>query len=247
MLQRTVTRNATRTEALLEGRLVPLGDTAVVISLGDKIDEETHERVKALGDLLETSPPQGMIEYIPAFTTVTVIYDPLQITYEALGRRLSNLLEKKSRPRGAERDDRVVEIPVCYGGDLGPDLEFVASHTKLPERDVIRIHGEPEYVVYMIGFAPGFPYLGGMSELIAAPRLESPRERIPPGSVGIAGDQTGVYPIESPGGWRLIGRTPLTLFRPEDAEPSLLRTGDRVRFMSIGRHEYDDLLERDEA
>jgi inhibitor of KinA len=138
-----------------------------------------------------------------------------------------------------------VDIPVCYGGDFGPDLDAVSSHTGLSTEEVVAIHGEPDYLVYMIGFAPGFPYLGGMSERLASPRRESPRAKIPPGSVGIAGSQTGVYPIETPGGWQLIGRTPLRLFRPERDEPSLLRTGDRVRFQAIDRAEYGDLLERD--
>jgi inhibitor of KinA len=140
-----------------------------------------------------------------------------------------------------------VDIPVCYGGDYGPDLDAVSFHTGLSTEEVVAIHGEPDYLVYMIGFAPGFPYLGGMSERLASPRRESPRAKIPPGSVGIAGSQTGVYPIETPGGWQLIGRTPLRLFRPERDEPSLLRTGDRVRFHAIERAEYRDLLERDAA
>src|ERR671914_867162 len=143
-------------------------------------------------------------------------------------------------------DTRTVGIPVHYGGNFGPDLGFVALHNELTEQQVIEIHSQPMYLVYMIGFAPGFPYLGGMSERLASPRRESPREKIPAGSVGIAGSQTGVYPIETPGGWQLIGRTPLRLFRPDKDDPSLLRTGDRVRFHAIEPAEYGDVLERED-
>ena len=139
------------------------------------------------------------------------------------------------------KDQRTVEIPVCYGGDYGPDLEFVAQHNSLTEEKVVAIHSAADYLVYMIGFAPGFPYLGGMSEQIAAPRRESPRLQIPAGSVGIAGAQTGVYPIETPGGWQLIGRTPLELFRPTEDPPTRLRAGDIVRFRPITSEEFDRL------
>jgi inhibitor of KinA len=227
-----------------EGRVFPLGDTAVVIELGEEIDLATHEKVRAVAHLIDSSSLGGMVEYIPAFTTVTVIYDPLVTTYDRFAERVRTLLNESS-PESATLEDRRVDIPVCYGGDYGPDLDAVSSHTGLSTEEVVAIHGEPEYLVYMIGFAPGFPYLGGMSERLASPRRESPREKIPAGSVGIAGNQTGVYPIETPGGWQLIGRTPLRLFRPEKDEPSLLRTGDRVRFQAIERTEYRDLLERD--
>jgi inhibitor of KinA len=227
-----------------EGRVVPLGDTAVVIELGEEIDLATHEMVKAVAHLIDSSSLEGMVEYIPAFTTVTLIYDPLVTTYDRFTERVRTLLDE-APSESAAVEDRRVDIPVCYGGDFGPDLDAVSFHTGLSTEEVVTIHGEPDYLVYMIGFAPGFPYLGGMSERLASPRRESPRARIPPGSVGIAGSQTGVYPIETPGGWQLIGRTPLRLFRPERDEPSLLRTGDRVRFQAIERAEYRDLLERD--
>jgi inhibitor of KinA len=228
-----------------EGQIVPLGDTAVVIALGEEIDVATHEKVKAVAHLFDTNPLEGMVEYIPAFTTVTVIYDPLAITHERFTEHVRTLLEQ-APPSSGGLVDRLVQIPVCYGGDFGPDLDAVSSHTGLPSEDVVALHGEPEYLVYMIGFAPGFPYLGGMSERLASPRRESPREKIPAGSVGIAGSQTGVYPIETPGGWQLIGRTPLRLFRPEVHDPSLLRTGDRVRFHAIEPAEYGDVLERED-
>lgn len=227
-------------------RLSSLGDAAVVITLGDEIGVEAHEQVKAVTQMLESTPPDAIVEYIPAFTTVTVIYDPLAATCEDFTHQLRALLDSTPRSSAAIAN-RLVEIPVCYGEDFGPDLDFVASHNDITSDQVVAIHGEPEYLVYMIGFAPGFPYLGGMSERIAAPRRGTPREKIPAGSVGIAGNQTGVYPIQTPGGWQLIGRTPLELFRPTEGEPSLLRAGDRVRFKAIERDEYDELLERTEA
>jgi inhibitor of KinA len=138
-------------------------------------------------------------------------------------------------------------VPTCYGGDLGPDLPFVAQHNGLLPEDVIGIHTGQTYRVYMLGFAPGFPYLGGMSERIAAPRRPSPRIAVPAGSVAIAGTQTGVYPMESPGGWQIIGRTALRLFHPERDPPALLRMGDQVRFRSISREEYGEAKEAEEA
>lgn len=225
-------------------RLSSLGETALVITVGKDVSVDVHEKVKAVAHLLESAPPDAMVEYVPAFTNVTVIYDPLVATHDEFADRLRTLLQNAPEAI-ASIETRLVEMPVCYDRDFGPDLNFVASRNSITPEEVIAIHGEPEYLVYMIGFAPGFPYMGGMSEAIAAPRRDSPRERIPVGSVGIAGKQTGIYPIETPGGWQLIGRTPFRLFRPEDDEPSLLRAADRVRFRAIERKEYDELLERE--
>ncbi|MFC7440482.1 5-oxoprolinase subunit PxpB [Laceyella putida] len=217
--------------------LTPLGDAAVIIQLGQTIDLETHRKVKTLATLLDQHPIPGMIEQVPAFTTVAVFYDPLKTSYKAVCSMLEQIVSKLENPMDVE--PRTVEIPVCYGGEFGPDLEFVAEHNRLTPDEVIDIHSNGEYLVYMIGFAPGFPYLGGMSKRIAAPRRESPRLSIPAGTVGIAGTQTGVYPIETPGGWQLIGRTPVALFRPNKNPPSVLQAGDLVRFRPISREEYD--------
>ncbi|WCK56912.1 5-oxoprolinase subunit PxpB [Aneurinibacillus sp. Ricciae_BoGa-3] len=228
----------------------PLGDSAVVMRVGNTISEETQIKVSNLCAILDKYPFNGMIEYVPAFTTVTVYYNPVIVYAMASGENentptpysivcslLQNILQ--SSVEAMKEEARVVEIPVCYGEELGPDLEFVAKHNGITEEEVIEIHTGNDYLVYMIGFAPGFPFMGGMSEKIAAPRLASPRLAIPAGSVGIAGMQTGVYPIETPGGWRLIGQTPLALFKPEDNPPSLLRAGDHVRFRQISRLEFD--------
>jgi inhibitor of KinA len=227
-------------------RISPLGDSALVIGVGDEIGEKTHDRVRALVHQLESNPPDAMIEYIPAFTSVTVIYDPLRATHNEFASRVEALIGSTTEELETI-EARSIVVPVCYGGDFGPDLDSVSSAKDMTPDEVVAVHTEPEYLVYMIGFAPGFPYMGGMSERIATGRRDSPRKRIPAGTVGIAGRQTGIYSIESPGGWQLIGRTPLRLFRPEDEEPTLLRAGDRVRFESIDSDEYESLASHEEA
>lgn len=223
----------------------PLGDQAIILEIGNEINEETHHRVRAVTALLETDPPQWMTEFIPAFTTVSIVYSPLQVSYEEAKLELAALLKKASEI--TLPPPRTIELPVCYGGDHGPDLEYVARHNGLSAEEVIAIHTGASYTVHMIGFAPGFPYLGGMSEKIAAPRKVSPRVTIPERSVGIAGNQTGVYPISTPGGWQLIGRTPTRLFLPDHEIPSLLSTGDTVVFRQITADEYQTLEEKENA
>jgi inhibitor of KinA len=210
------------------------------VQLGDRIDRETFMRIRALADRLERKPPRGMLEYVPAFTTLAVYYDPLAVTFHDIAAQLAS-----AAADGSTTDNphpRVVEIPVCYGGDFGPDLDHVAAHTGLSSDEVIAIHSGAEYLVHVLGFAPGFPYLGGMSPRLATPRRDSPRLKVPAGSVGIAGDQTGVYPLETPGGWQIIGRTPLALFRATDNPPALLRAGDIVRFRPIAPDQFKALL-----
>ncbi|BCB02249.1 5-oxoprolinase subunit PxpB [Bacillus sp. KH172YL63] len=231
----------------------PSGDHAVVIELGHAINQETHEKVKAVTHFLENQTIPWFVEIIPAFTTVTILYDPITITdlnkpfqhtlpYSVVCAEIERMLSTLTV--NGQHQSRVITIPVCYGGAFGPDLESVAHHHGMTEEEVIQIHTNGEYLVYMIGFAPGFPYIGGMSPDIATPRKESPRLKIPAGSVGIAGEQTGVYPIETPGGWQLIGRTPLKLFKPEqEHEPSLLKAGDQIRFKAISPEEFKALEE----
>jgi len=226
----------------------PLGDNAIMIELGKDIHIQTQQKVQFIASILDNHTKDWMIEYIPAFTTVTLFYDPFKIMRHAKKGELPynyvrSWLESFLTGVAVENKitQRMIEIPVCYGGELGPDLEFVARHNNLSEDEVIQLHSAGDYLVYMIGFAPGFPYIGGMSEKIATPRKETPRLKIPPRSVGIAGKQTGVYPIETPGGWQLIGRTPLELFRPEKHPPTLLRPGDRIRFYPISYEEYLEL------
>ncbi|QBP42397.1 5-oxoprolinase subunit PxpB [Paenisporosarcina antarctica] len=216
----------------------PLGDEAIVIEVGQEITKEATNLVRAITKLIEETTIDSVVEVIPAFTTVTVFY---KVSAECQYEDMKNLLTKYIV--GIKHVDliqpRTIEIPVCYGGEHGPDLEYVASHNQLTVDEVIEIHSTGTYEVNMIGFAPGFPFISGMSEKIAAPRRATPRLRIPARSVGIAGMQTGVYPIETPGGWQLIGRTAMELFLPNEKIPSLLQAGDQIVFKPISKEEYD--------
>ncbi|MES2830339.1 MAG: 5-oxoprolinase subunit PxpB [Bacteroidota bacterium] len=215
----------------------PLGDAAVVIQFGDIIDPVVNLKIKAICEWLDEYTFEGFIEYVPAYTTIIIYYQPWIVDYQELEGMIDEMLEGIAE-EAIQVTRNLVEIPVFYGGDYGPDLEFVAAHNSIATEKVIELHTTAEYLVYMIGFAPGFAYMGGMSEQIAAPRMESPRAVISAGSVGIAGMQTGIYPIETPGGWRLIGRTPLVLFNAHRSSPSLLKAGDVVKFSSITELEY---------
>ncbi|HEY4307037.1 MAG TPA: 5-oxoprolinase subunit PxpB [Gemmatimonadaceae bacterium] len=219
----------------------PLGDQAVTITLGSSIDEATHRRVRAVVARLDRDQPKGMIDRVPAFVSVTVHYDPKLVgddaPYDQFVATLNSLLGDVADE--ALPPARIVEIPVCYGGDLGPDIAEVASRHEMSEEGVVAIHTSGDYLVYMVGFMPGFAYLGGLDSRIATPRRSSPRKAVPAGAVGIGGQQTGVYSVVSPGGWSLIGRTPRKIFDITRPEPSLFETGDRVRFRAISRDEFD--------
>ncbi|MGC9930447.1 5-oxoprolinase subunit PxpB [Priestia aryabhattai] len=237
----------------------PLGDSALVITFGDSIQYDIHKQIKTCKDSIELNPFPGFIECVPAFTNLTIFYNPLEVVAAVKKKEkkefvspfevVSSFLQSKLENEQAEKelDHRTVSIPVCYGGEYGPDLEYVARHHNLTPEEVISIHSEGEYLAYMIGFAPGFPFLGGLSEKIATPRRPSPRTSIPAGSVGIAGMQTGVYPISTPGGWQLIGQTPIKLFLPEQNPPSLLQAGDIVKFDPISKEEYQEILAKEEG
>ncbi|WP_297465795.1 5-oxoprolinase subunit PxpB [Thermococcus sp.] len=221
--------------------LKPAGDSALLISFGEAIDEEINGRVHAVAGTIEKAGFEWLVEVVPAYSSLLVVYDPLKATYAEVESAIKPLLSAETESfRG-----RLVEVPVVYGGQYGPDLEFVAEYNGLSVDDVIEIHSGPVYRVYFLGFLPGFAYLGGMDERIAAPRLEKPRLKVPAGSVGIAGRQTGIYPLESPGGWRLIGRTPLRLFNPSKEPPTLLQPGDRVKFVPIDESEFRGLYEKE--
>jgi len=216
----------------------------VVVQFGECIDPQLNARVRALAAYLQAHPFEGLVEYVPAYTSLTVYYDPWILSgggKEKAYEKVTTLLCAMLPGTEAYQSDlqaAVVEIPVCYGGAFGPDLAFVARHNQLTEAEVIALHAGGTYTVYMLGFAPGFPYLGGMDERIAAPRRETPRACIPAGSVGIAGRQTGIYSLPTPGGWQLIGRTPSSLFDPQRKPPSLLQAGDQVRFVPISPEAY---------
>ncbi len=220
----------------MEITFYPIGDTGLQLSFGDVLSEELNQQIRKYAAFLRKNPINGIVEWVPAYTALTIYYQPEVITYARLKDVLteaSSQLEQFSLPPAS-----VYEVPTVYGGEFGPDLEFVARHNGLHEKDVISLHSSSTYLIYMMGFAPGFPYLGGMPEKIAAPRLETPRRQVPAGSVGIAGSQTGVYPLETPGGWRIIGRTPLEFYNPEREKPILLEAGNYIRFKPISEQEY---------
>jgi KipI family sensor histidine kinase inhibitor len=210
-------------------KTVALGDSALLIQLGDEIDLEINRRVHALDARLNAKRIAGVIETVPAYASLLVHYDPLSLTFGQVSDWVRS--EMSASETLIAREPRRIEVPVRYGGEAGPDLDFVAATHHLSAREVARIHASREYIVYMMGFTPGFPYMGKLDEAIATPRLETPRIRVAAGSVGIAGAQTGIYPIDSPGGWRLIGRTTLQLFHPAAEPPFLFSPGDTVKFV----------------
>lgn len=220
-------------------KILPCGDAALTVTLGNAISESVGGRVRALTDALITKNLSGITEILPAFCSLTVCYDPAVISYRKLCRMVEKAISCKEGMTSSVR--RIHQIPVCYGGEFGPDLTDVASLAGLSADEVVRRHSAPDYRIYMLGFLPGFPYLGGLDESIAAPRLDSPRERIPQGSVGIGGSQTGIYPMESPGGWRLIGRTPILPYDPARTPPVLYTAGDDIRFVPVDRARYDEI------
>ncbi len=220
-------------------RLLPAGESCVVVDFGEHIDYDINRKVQALRKALEEGAFPGIRELVPTYRSLAIYLDPLKENPRDLQRKIEELLV--SLEKEPLRSSQAVDIPVCYGGNYGPDLSFVASSHDLSEEEVIRRHSGREYYCYMLGFTPGFPYLGGMDPSLATPRLSKPRQIIPAGSVGIADRQTGIYPIESPGGWQLIGRTPLTLFDPGKNPPTLLDAGLWIRFVPISSEEYENI------
>lgn len=223
-------------------RFLPCGDRAVTVEWGSTIDEHINRQVHAFARKVEALSHPAITEVVPTYRSATVHYRPEVFSYEELKQLLLSLAQG-SAEEGEELP--VVEIPVCYGGEYGPDLEEVAQHCSLTPEEVIARHTAPTYRIYMLGFTPGFPYLGGMDPSIAAPRRKEPRIHIPAGSVGIAGEQTGVYPIVSPGGWQLIGRTPLRLFDPQREQPILLSAGAGIRFVPIDEETFRKMEEKE--
>lgn len=210
-------------------KIVPLGDSALSVQLGEEIDIAINQRVHALSALLNASRLDGVIETVPAYTTLLVHYNPLTLSVVEINKWVRDKLDQVED--ALLRKPRQLEVPVRYGGEDGVDLQFVADYHQLYVEDVIRIHSSQMYTVYMMGFTPGFPYMGKLDDAINTPRLESPRTHVSAGTVAIAGSQTGIYPIDSPGGWRLIGHTSLRLFNPHAESPFLFSPGDEVSFV----------------
>ena len=225
-------------------KLEPLGDVAVVATLGEQIDPASLRQVLSFAEAVAQAKAKGIRDIVPAYASVTVFYDSAQLgdvpggAYESVC-RLLEACALKARSTPEPLGARAVEIPVCYGEDYGPDIEFVAEHCRIGIDEVISLHSGGDYLVHAIGFTPGFPYLGGLSEALSTPRKDTPRARVPAGSVAIGSAQTGVYPMASPGGWQVIGRTPMQLFRPHLEPASLLKPGDRVRFKPISPGDFE--------
>ncbi|WP_315118909.1 5-oxoprolinase subunit PxpB [uncultured Clostridium sp.] len=219
-----------------ETKYLTAGDKALTIEYGNEISEDISNKVRSMMVALESNEIEGIIEVVPTYRSLMIHYDALIIGYDDLIKELK-LLEDKLEDISLPEPE-VIEIPTVYGGEYGPDIENVAKHNGITVEEVIKIHSSKEYLIYMLGFTPGFPYLGGMDEKIATPRLKEPRTKIDKGSVGIAGSQTGIYPIDSPGGWQLIGRTPLKLYEPNREVPILLKAGNYIKFVPISKNQY---------
>ena len=217
----------------------PVGDACVRVLFGTEISRRINRDIRRLCRALEAEPVPGVTEWVPGYATVSVYYRPWETRYDTVSEALRERLKRRSAVPLA--DARLVEIPVCYGGGYGPDLAEVAATHELSPAQVIRRHAAPRYQVYFLGFLPGFAYLGGLAPSLATPRRASPRPCVPSGSVGIAGVQTGVYPSETPGGWQIIGRTPLCLHDPVRHPPALLAAGDEVKFVPITERHFEEL------
>jgi KipI family sensor histidine kinase inhibitor len=227
-------------------KILPAGDQAFVVEFGDTIEPETNRLVHDLASSIEALDLPGVLETVPTYRSLLVSYDPLVTAPDELQQAIREIGSGGAGDEGGEATGpRVVHLPTLYGGEYGPDTEFVAQHAGMTPQEMIAVHSGPDYLVYMMGFSPGFPYLGGLDERLATPRLDSPRAEIAAGSVGIAEGQTGVYPVASPGGWRIIGRTPVRLFDPSLDRPTSISAGDYVRFVALeGAEEYQEIQQR---
>ncbi len=219
-------------------RLLASGDTALVVEFGETIDRAINARVMALADRIADAALPGVVELVPTFRSLMVHYDPLETSHATLVAEMERLLQNLD---ASERHGRLWEIPACYEGEHAPDLDDVARATKLSTREVVSVHSGEIYQVYCVGFLPGFPYMGDLPAALELPRRTSPRVRLPQGSVCMAMRMTGIYPIESPGGWHLLGRTPVRLFDRRRADAVLMAPGDRVKFVPISLSEFTRL------
>lgn len=219
-------------------RLVQAGDAAVIAEFEDRIDSVVNARAIALASAVRSAGIEGIRDVVPTYRSVAVYFDPIRTDYGAL----VGWIERQSGLGAADRpapDRPPIQVPVCYGGEFGPDLESVAALTRLSPDQIVAAHAAVAYRVFMLGFVAGFAYMGPLDERLKVPRRDTPRTRVPKGSVGLAGLQTGIYPSDVPGGWQIIGRTPIQPFNPARSEPFLFEPGDTVRFAPIDRREYD--------
>lgn len=218
-------------------KILAEGDSSLLIVFGNEISPQLNAKVSAMVRLLRSTKIEGVVGLIPSYCAILINYNPSILSYAQIQRRIVKLL-KIGATSGEIMQKKIFEIPVCYGGEFGPDLESIASHANLSVEEVIRIHSSKDYLIYMIGFLPGFCYLGGLDERIHTPRLTTPRLKIREGSVGIGGSSTGIYPMESPGGWQLMGLTPVKTYDQNRETPILLEAGNYIRFIPIEEEEY---------
>lgn len=220
-------------------RFLSCGDSAVTVEFSKEISEETNRKIRFLASKIGSDGIKGVSESVPTFCSMTIYFDPFVISRKKLEKKILKIIDSYKESSGEKR--RVFLIPVCYEGEYAPDMESVSKLTALSKEEIIKIHTSTDYLIYMLGFLPGFPYLGGMDKRIEAPRLDTPRTVIPAGAVGIGGKQTGIYPLASPGGWQLIGRTPVKVYDPERAEPIVYKAGDYIRFYSVSESEFEKI------
>ena len=222
-------------------KLLTAGDSSILLQFGNTIDPAINRKIAATVQLMREQHINGVTDVIPAFCSLLINYDPRVISYEQIKRRMEALV--KIDVTAGDTRKRVFEIPVCYGGEYGPDIRNIADHAGLSVEEVIQIHTSRDYLIYMLGSLLGFTYLGGLDERIHTPRLANPRIRIPAGSVGIGGSQTGIYPMDSPGGWQLMGMTPVKTYDPDREVPILVEAGDYIRFVAIDEDEFHRIKE----
>ena len=222
-----------------KAKILTVGDSSVLIEFGKEISPEINSRIATMVKLLKVQQIEGIVDMIPSFCALLINYDSRVISYSKLKKRLEDVLKLDAESESIAAE--VFEIPVCYGGKYGPDMTNLIEHSGLSEKEIIEIHSGSDYLIYMLGFLPGFPYLGGLDERIHIPRLASPRIKIPAGSVGIGGAQTGIYPLDSPGGWQLLGQTPVKTYDPERETPILFEAGDYIRFVPVSEKEFLDI------
>ena len=220
-------------------RILTAGDSSLLIEFGNEISPEINRRIAAVVELMRDQQIEGVVDVIPAFCSLLVNYDPRVAGYEKMKKRLESLVRVDIKVGQVKR--KIFEIPVLYGGEYGPDLASIAEHAGISQDEVIAIHSSRDYLIYMLGFLPGFCYLGGLDERIHTPRLSNPRLRIRAGSVGIGGSQTGIYPLDSPGGWQLMGMTPVKTYDPEREIPILVEAGNYIRFVPIDEEQYKQI------
>lgn len=221
-------------------RICPVGDQALLCEFQNYINEETNNQVQRLAMQVRERHIKGVRELLPTYRSLLIFYDKKKITYKKLANMIKQL--EKSEVIEQKQDKKIHIVPCCYGGACGPDLTDMSKSLGLSTKEIVEIHQSKQYKIYMLGFLPGFVYLGGLDERIHMPRLETPRTKIPARSVGIGGNQTGVYPVESPGGWRLIGRTPLNFYNPSVNPPVLCRAGEYIQFQEVTETEYASIL-----